>query len=74
MKIIEDYKNSSLSEEDYLDLRRLIRSFWLTYLYFSFYSNKKTNSNLYYLLFFHVNSKLISDALSMIKQNKSNLN
>jgi hypothetical protein len=27
MKIIEDYKNSSLSEEDYLDLRRLIRSF-----------------------------------------------
>lgn len=27
MKVVEDYRQSSLAEEDYLDLRRLIRSF-----------------------------------------------
>lgn len=26
MKVVENYRNSSLSEEDYVDMRRLIRS------------------------------------------------
>lgn len=64
-KVVEDYKASQLKEEDYIDMRRLIRNIWYFIIHFSASSSavvirpKVKNANTY----LNIHLDIVSDDL-----------